>query len=433
MHFPKQAIVAVLILAVICATAWFVTKQRAADRSVLSGFFESQPTDVSSRIGGKVSKILVKEGDPVRRGQVLVILDAAPDQITEVSKAQLAQQLRQQYIEMKDGPRPGDILKQRAGVSEANADLQLLLNGPRPEEVRQAKAVAAAAYANYAASLRGPTAEARSEAQARYDSAVASETLARLDVVRYTKLFAGEAVTKQQFDQVKEALSTASANCQDMFETLKRAKEGTPADELEASRQTYLQAKAALDLVLAGPRIEDIAASRAHLAQAQIELEELIEGNRPEDIKSAKLAYLSAVSVDRELRALLADRVVKAPFDGVVDNVPVSEGDLVTADADLVRIEDPSDIWIKVYVPETHLADVTPGVKAVIKVDGITGNIAGVVESVAAHGEFTPANLQSPDERGMQVFATRLRLKTKNALVKAGMDATVTQIGAWTP
>lgn len=40
-------------------------------------------------------------------------------------------------------------------------------------------------------------------------------------------------------------------------------------------------------------------------------------------------------------------------------------------------------------------------------------------------------NLQTPEERGRQVFAVRIRLKQSNPAVKAGMAATVRRVGAW--
>ena len=46
---------------------------------------------------------------------------------------------------------------------------------------------------------------------------------------------------------------------------------------------------------------------------------------------------------------------------------------------------------------------------------------------------ITPANLQTPGERGKQVFAVRIRLKNPDPRVKAGMYATVARIGGWEP
>jgi HlyD family secretion protein len=91
---------------------------------------------------------------------------------------------------------------------------------------------------------------------------------------------------------------------------------------------------------------------------------------------------------------------------------------------------DPNDIWIRVYVPESRLAEVRPGSGATLRVDGVPGTLDAVVESVSQRGEFTPANLQTPDERGKQVFGVRLRLRRPDSRIKAGMYATVTSLGS---
>ena len=99
--------------------------------------------------------------------------------------------------------------------------------------------------------------------------------------------------------------------------------------------------------------------------------------------------------------------------------------------ATVLRMTDPSDIWIRVYVPEASLAKLTVGSDAALRIDGIPEPVPAVVESIATRGEFTPANLQTPDERGKQVFGVRLRLKQPDPRVKAGMYATVKQLGQW--
>jgi hypothetical protein len=53
------------------------------------------------------------------------------------------------------------------------------------------------------------------------------------------------------------------------------------------------------------------------------------------------------------------------------------------------------------------------------------------VESISTKGEFTPGNLQSPDERALQVFAVRLRLAHPDSRIKAGMYVTVKRVGSW--
>jgi len=168
----------------------------------------------------------------------------------------------------------------------------------------------------------------------------------------------------------------------------------------------------------------------------------LTSGNRKEEIAQAKAAFDAAEADARSAQANLAESEVRAPVAGQIEAVPVTGGDLVNAGATLVRIDDPADIWLRVYVPESKIADVNVGDTADLRVDGLHNSpleegpgevLAATVESVGSKGEFTPANLQTPDERGKQVFVVRLRLTNPNARIKAGMYATVVKIGNWQP
>jgi HlyD family secretion protein len=433
MHKGLQRVLTVLMLLIVGGIIWYVETVRQSEHSVLSGFFEDQPTQISTRVAGKVSEILVAEGDSVKAGQTLITLDSTPDISQQQAKAAASEQALEQLRELKNGPRQEDIQKQQAAVAEAEANLANLADGPRPSEIAEAQAAERSAAARYAAAKRGPTVEEIAEAKGKYDSALAAESLAKKDAARYTSLFALDAITKQQNDESQATLAEATANRQDLYQAWQRSVKGTPSDELEDSHQSYLQAKAALDLVLAGSRTEDIAATRAKLAEARASLSELIAGTRPEDIIQARLAYKAAEAEENSAAIDIADRTVKAPYNGFIDNIPVSIGDLVSPGQALVRLDNPSDIWIRVYIPEYELSKAVVGADVKLKIDSLAAPVDGNVESVASHGEFTPANLQSPDERGKQVYAVRIRMKHSSPAVKAGMDATVTRIGSWTP
>jgi HlyD family secretion protein len=100
-------------------------------------------------------------------------------------------------------------------------------------------------------------------------------------------------------------------------------------------------------------------------------------------------------------------------------------GDLVQPGALVIRMANPRDLWVRIYVPEANLARFSVGREVPLQIDGVPEPVPARVESVAPRGEFTPANLQTPEERGKQVFGVRLRLKRPDTRVKAGMYATV--------
>jgi len=394
-----------------------------------------------------------------------------------------AEQAKQQFAETTKGPRQEDIAKQAAAVREAQADLDKLLNGPLPEEIRGARAklkeaqaqykkmlggsrpeeiAAARAAANvalekYRQSQRGLTPEEVAQLKARVDVAAADEAFAKKQIDRQQVLYDQGAIAKKDLDTAIATYKEDVGHTQDAYEAYKRAVEGTPREELAQAREGYRQAEAQLELTLHGNRKEDIEASRqevvsadeslrlllrgsreediraarARLEQAQQALLELQRGNRAEDVAKAKAAAHQAQFEAKSIADTLKERVVYADRDAQVDRVLVADGDLVAVGSPVVQLGYPDDIWLRVYLPEAQLPKVKVGDSADLSIDGVPGIVKGLVESIATSGEFTPANLQSPEERGMQVFGIRIRLAQTDRRVKAGMYATVKKVGRW--
>ncbi len=480
-----SAIVALVIILIVGLGGWYINLQRIRERSYLSGFFQSTPANVSSRTDGRIRSILVNEGDSVHMGQPLVLLNAAPQAQKALALKAQAQQSQAAYLETLHGPRPQDIAAQAAAVSAAQANLDLLiagprkediaqgrsklqqaqaiyqkdLNGPRPQEIAEARAAAEEAAAALKQTLRGPTQQERAEAAARYKASEAQAVLAHQDVDRYRTLYLQDAVSRQQYDEAVATYRSAQQNAVQLQQALQRTTKGSTREQIAQAKAAYDSARAALDLQLAGTRPEQIAADLAARNQARAALEELIHGSRPqqilqaraelmqqeellsklkagsraEEIAQSRAQAMAALAQARSSEINLSERVVRAPTNGIVDNIPVAVGDLVQAGATLLRLDTPQDIWLKVYIPERDLALVTVGDDAQLRVDGIRSNVDALVESVASQGEFTPANLQTPEDRGKQVFAVKLRLAKPNSRIKPGIYATVLKIGKLTP
>jgi multidrug resistance efflux pump len=475
-----------IIAAVLCALVgggYLIDRSRNAQESLLSGYFENQPTQASSRLGGRVTRIFVKEGDTVKPGQPLVAFEDAGFTDTVAAQREALEQARQQDLEAARGTRPEEIERQKAAVKEAQADYEKLLNGPLPEEIRSARDKVREARANYDKLVAGSrpediaaaraadrlaydklreaqnglTAEERNELAARLAEAVSGENLDQRKYARMQSLFDQDAVAAQDLDVARAAYEQATGQRKDAQEALKRAEEGTRPEEIAQARDAYRQAHAqlqvlldgsrtedvetareemranaeALNLELRGSRQEDVAAGRDRLEQAKASLLELENGNRREDVAKAKAAQQQAAEELKSSQTNLRERMVLAPISAAVDRVLIADGDLVAANSPVIQLSDPADIWVRVYVPEKDLSKIRVGDLATLTVDGVSGDVTAKVESIATQGAFTPANLQSPEDRGLQVFGVRLRLAAPDARVKAGMYATVKKVGHW--
>src|SRR5207247_2727264 len=105
-HPSPRILIPIAVIAALAYGGWYVERQRAQTRAMLSGFFESQPAELSPRIPGRVRRIYVREGDSVRSGQPLLELEVEPNRAEYVSKQALARQAAANLQEVRAGPRP---------------------------------------------------------------------------------------------------------------------------------------------------------------------------------------------------------------------------------------------------------------------------------------------------------------------------------------
>ena len=110
-------------------------------------------------------------------------------------------------------------------------------------------------------------------------------------------------------------------------------------DQVEAQ---YIAAKETYDMAQSGARYEDIAAANALVVQAN-----------------------GAVS---EATGYLEDAKIKAPKDGVVTAVNVSEGQLISTGMPLITVTANIDPWVSFDIPETELKKLKEGQKVQLKI-----------------------------------------------------------------
>jgi len=99
-------------------------------------------------------------------------------------------------------------------------------------------------------------------------------------------------------------------------------------------------------------------------------------------------------------------------------------GEYVPAGRAAATIHDPSDLWARIYVPEAHLDRVKPGDTLSFAVDAHLDRLfRGTVALVSASSEFTPRNVQTPDERLNLVYGVKVVVMPGQDGLRAGMPA----------
>jgi membrane fusion protein YbhG len=278
----KRVFILVLVAVILGGTTVYATWFRRESALQGSGTVEARDIRVGSKVGGRIDKVLVREGDRVQPGQTLIMFDDK-ELLASLNQSRAAAE------KAKRGFRPEEIAEARATAAQAKADYEMRLNGYRKEDIEAA--------------------------QSDVERAAADEVRARLDFQRYEALAEKDLVSKQQRD-------TAEANW-----------------KMALAQQQNYQHK--LDVLRRGYRPEEIASAEAHYRETQATLEKFESGNRREDVELAKAAYSydEARFREREVTAPSAATVEVLdvrPGDIMAPNTPVAT--LLEQDQIYVRI-----------------------------------------------------------------------------------------------
>lgn len=278
----KRIFLILAIAVVLAATAVFAGWFRKDSALQGSGTVEARNIRVGSKVAGRIDKVLVREGDSVQPGQVLITFDDK-----ELQAA--LEQSRASAEKAQRGYRPEEIAEARAAAAQAKADFDLKKNGYRKEDI--------------------------AAAQADLDRVKADEIRTHLDFDRYDTLAKKDLVSKQQRDLAEANWKMALAQQQNARQKL---------DELQR-----------------GYRPEEIASAEARYQQAQATLEKLQHGNRREDVELAKAAYAYDEARFRERQvvapsAAIVEVLDVRPGDLIAPNTPIAT--LLEKDQIYVRI-----------------------------------------------------------------------------------------------
>jgi len=116
----------------------------------------------------------------------------------------------------------------------------------------------------------------------------------------------------------------------------------------------------------------------------------------------------------QETLSLKDDLTIHAPAKGMITTRIVNEGEVVAAGSPLFDIVDLDRLYLKVYVPQKQIGKVRLGLPARIYTDAFPDKpFPATVRYIASRAEFTPKEVQTPDERVKLVYAVKLYL-TKN-------------------
>jgi HlyD family secretion protein len=367
--------VALIAVAAVAAAAWTFWRPAPGPPGIVeaSGRIEGDQAAIGTKVGGRIVRIAVREGEQVDKGQLIAAL--ASEQVA----AQLA-----------NAEHVLHTARERLGQAQARAaSTARQLEGSRVGVTvarRESRAQIAEAEAGVGA------------ARARLAQADADLERTSRDYARARRLSERELIAAQQLDQAKAANEVA-------------------AGAVEAARKQLAQAEERLELarvsqVAIGVREKEVEAALERVREARAAVE-----TAQAEIQSAEAGRALA-------KANLDDMRVTAPFGGTVLRKLAEAGEVVAPGTPLVTLVDLTRLYAKVYVSETDVGRVSLGDPARVYTDAFPGRpFEAAVTEVSQQAEFTPRDVHTREERARQVFAVKLGLANPDGILKPGMPA----------
>jgi len=429
----------------------FASSHEETDNATVAGHIHN----VSSRVNGTVSDVLVDDNQQIHKGQPLVKLEKSDFQVkVQSSQAALEAARRQanaaqanislsaQTTQGKTATAQGDVQAALAAISTAIAVLREAQAG-----VPRAIAIVTAAEAGIP-SAQAAVREAEAgvgSAKAQLANTQATLQRAEADYNRYQALYQQGAVARQQLESALAAYQVAFAQKNAAQQGIEQAQarvaqgnEGVATAQAKLDEAKVGVASAQAKIAQAQEQVVQaqgkLAASKGGLQQATAYSQQTEINRRQYQAAQAAIAQSEAALKDAQLQLSYTD--ITAPADGTVGRKSVEVGQRVQTGTPLMAIVS-NEYWVNANFKETQLEKMKPGQEVEIKLDAFPHHIfKGRVDSFSpasgsqfallppdnATGNFTKVVQRIP----VKIVFDSQNIKGYESQIAPGMSAVVT-------
>ncbi len=432
----------VLVLVVLSAAGYYAytTFSQPGNTGALtaSGTVEAADVLIAPELAGKVSEVLVNEGDHVAAGDVLFLLD---DTLLQAQRKVAAAGL-------ETAQAAAQTTEAAAAVAQSQSDLALSVALAEQKANRSADWSAVSPTEFTQPGWYFEKSEQLSSFQNEVTTAGSALDAARNRLASVVeKATNGDFISAEKrlidarsaFEVAQSVLTTSANGDQNLKDSAQKAYDDALA-ELNSAQKAYDEAattSGASDVlttradVRVGQERYDTAQDKVRILQtgslspkvaaAQKVLDQALAAS-----VQAKLAIAQAEASLALIDTQISKLTITAPIDGFVLTRAVEPGEVVMPGASLLTLARLSDLTITVYVPEDRYGELSLGQTAQVMADPFPGEIfSGTVIFISGQAEFTPRNVQTTAGRKTTVFAIKLSLADTNGKLKPGMPADV--------
>ncbi len=171
-------------------------------------------------------------------------------------------------------------------------------------------------------------------------------------------------------------------------------------------------------------RDRDVAAARVAAAGERLSL--VRRGYRPEEIDRARAEVVRLEAARDKARLDFARTELRSPVAGTVTHKLQEPGEYARPGSPIVTVADLVNLYTWVYLGEADLPKVRLGDSASVRVDAFPGkDFPGKIVYVSQEAEFTPKNVQTPEDRVQLVHGVKVAVSNPDGVLKIGIPADV--------
>jgi len=475
---PSRALIVAAVLVLGIAAYYGVRALNANGSTELkaSGTIETVTVNISPELSGRVVEVGVEEGQSVKTGDALLVLDGALLQeqrkvaaaglasaqaggrtagnALEIAKSQYQQALEGALVAGKASRLEDWFSKQQQQFDQPNwyfarseqvqavqAQVDAAKSAWEAAEAKLATVSQSVGEADFlAAEQRVLAARVAYQVSKDVDERAQNSDDAKSPQGRYNKTHCG---TDQGYVLADKKLINVYYGCtgdQYLTDVSQAQFDGAKA-ELTAAQQAYdalLNTKEAAAMLQARAEVqvaqEGYYAALDRYSALQIDDQSPSVTAAQGVVDQAETAYDQSQTAVGEaqanldlLDAQLAKLTVYAPMEGVILTRSVEPGEYVQPGAAALTMGDLRQLTITVYVPEDRYGEIHLGQAASVKVDSFPeATFTAEVTHIADQAEFTPRNVQTAEGRSSTVYAIKLTVTDPEGKLKPGMPADVT-------
>ncbi len=221
---------------------------------------------------------------------------------------------------------------------------------------------------------------------------------------------AGSTLYHDAYDELRDAQNTYN----DLLKNQSGDEILQARADVSVAQERYYSALDLLRSLQTGEQSSNVMAAQGSVDQAQAAVDQAQ--------KAVEQAQANLDLIDTQVAKLN----VYAPINGVILIRSVEPGEYVQPGATALTLADLTDLTITVYVPEDRYGEVSLGQSAEVRVDSFPDlTFTATVVHIADQAEFTPRNVQTVEGRSSTFYAIKLNVSDPEGKLKIGMPADV--------